>query len=57
MKTLAELLQLYLESLSPKETLSYEIAKQQLGSSFQLEKSAGFLKWLSTQTPDSSPSA
>ena len=57
MKTLAELLHLYLESLSPKETLSYEIAKQQLGSSFQLEKSAGFLKWLSTQTPDSSPSA
>lgn len=43
---LGSLLQQYLDTLTPKETLSYEIAKQQLGSSFQLEKSSGFLKWL-----------
>jgi hypothetical protein len=54
MKSLEELLQLYIDSLTSKEKLSYEIAKQQLGSSFQLEKSAGFLKWLSSQPKDSS---
>jgi len=45
---LGSLLQQYLDTLTAKETLSYEIAKQQLGSSFQLEKSSGFLRWLST---------
>jgi hypothetical protein len=45
---LGNLLQQYLDTLTTKETLSYEIAKQQLGSSFQLEKSSGFLRWLAT---------
>ena len=48
MRELEQLLQQYIESLTEKEKLSYEIAKQQLGSSFQLEKSSGFLKWLSS---------
>jgi hypothetical protein len=48
MQELQQLLQEYLDTLSTKEKLSYEIAKQQLGSSFQLEKSSGFLKWLSS---------
>jgi hypothetical protein len=43
------ILQQYLDTLTDKEKLSYEIAKKQLGSSFQLEKSSGFLKWLSSQ--------
>ena len=46
----ANLLQQYIDTLTAKEKLSYEIAKQQLGSSFQLEKSCGFLKWLATIT-------
>jgi hypothetical protein len=44
----------YLESLSEKERKSYEIAKEHLGMSFQLDKSVGYLKWLKTQTTTSS---
>lgn len=36
---------LYLESLSEKELKAYFIAKSQLGTSFQLEKSVGYIKW------------
>jgi hypothetical protein len=36
----------YLKTLSEKEFKAYEIAKDHLGSSFELEKSVGFLKWL-----------
>lgn len=41
-KTLGES---YVESLSPKEYKAYLIAKGHLGTSFNLEKSVGFLKW------------
>ena len=51
---LAKLLHQYIDTLTAKEKLSYEIAKQQLGSSFQLEKSCGFLKWLATISSRSS---
>lgn len=44
----------YLDSLSEKERKSYEIAKEHLGMSFQLDKSNGFLNWLK-QKPMSSP--
>ena len=37
----------YIESLSRKEKQAYEIAKSHLGSSFDLNKSLGFIKWLS----------
>jgi hypothetical protein len=40
-----ELQQKYLESLTPKEYMGYEIAKSHLGLSFQLEKSNGYLEW------------
>jgi len=40
-----DLLGLYLESLSEKEFKAYEIAKSHLGSTFDLEKSVGFLQW------------
>jgi hypothetical protein len=40
----------YLESLSEKERKSYEIAKEHLGMSFQLDKSVGYLKWIKTRT-------
>lgn len=42
---LQQLLELYLESLSEKEMKAYSIAKSHLGTSFQLKKSVGFLKW------------
>ena len=37
--------QKYLESLSEKERLSYNIAQSHLGMSFSLEKSRGFLEF------------
>jgi hypothetical protein len=50
LKTLKTLQEQYLETLSEKERKSYEIAKEHLGMSFQLDKSAGYLKWLKTRT-------
>ena len=41
-----QLEQKYIDSLSEKEKKSYEIAKEHLGMSFQLDKSVGYLKWL-----------
>jgi hypothetical protein len=43
------LLQEYLASLNEKEKKAYEIARDHLGTSFQLEKSNGFLKWKKTR--------
>ena len=37
--------QKYISTLSPKEKKSYNIAKEHLGMSFQLEKSVGFIEW------------
>lgn len=39
------LIQEYLETLSEKEMKAYEIARDHLGMSFQIEKSNGFLAW------------
>lgn len=38
----------YVESLSDKLRQAYLIAKEHLGTSFTLEKSIGYLKWLET---------
>ena len=35
----------YLQSLSAQETQTLEIAKDHLGSSFNITKSIGFIKW------------
>ena len=48
-KSAKSLLEQYIDSLSEKERKSYEIAREHLGMSFQLEKSVGYLKWLKTQ--------
>jgi len=40
-----DLLQMYLDTLSKKEYASYLIAKSHLGTSFQLEKSNGYIQW------------
>jgi len=39
------LLSNYLDSLDEKNKLAYEIAKDHLGTSFDLEKSIGFIKF------------
>jgi len=35
----------YLKQMKPEEKLTYEIAKDHLGSSFDIYKSIGFLKY------------
>jgi hypothetical protein len=40
----------YIESMTPKEKKAYQIAKSHLGSSFQIEKSIGFIAFVKTQT-------
>ena len=36
----------YLKTLSPKQYKAYEIARDHLKDSFQIEKSNGFLRWV-----------
>ena len=48
-QTEQELMEKYIKTFSKKELQSYEIAKNHLGTSFQLEKSNGFLKWKKQQ--------
>ena len=36
----------YIKSMEPKDYLAYTIAKEHLGSSFTVEKSVGYLRWL-----------
>jgi len=40
----------YLEGLSEKEKIGIEIARKQLGSSFCLERSLGYLQFLKKET-------
>jgi hypothetical protein len=47
--TLIKLMEEYLETLSEKEKKSYDIAKEHIVSSFQLEKIVGFLKWVKSK--------
>ena len=44
-----ELMKKYVESMDDKERVAYEIAKDHLGTSFDLEKSIGFLKFKEKQ--------
>jgi hypothetical protein len=48
-----ELMQQYIDSLSDKERKAYMIAKEHLATSFDLEKSNGYLKWKRAKTIDS----
>lgn len=40
-----DIMKKYVETLSEKELQSYQIASSHLGTSFQLEKSRGYLEW------------
>jgi hypothetical protein len=44
------LIEMYINSMSNKDYLAYTIAKEHLGTSFTVEKSVGYLRWLSKQT-------
>ena len=39
----------YLTTLTPEEMIAYNIAKEHLGSSFDIEKSIGFLDFLGSK--------
>jgi Fe-S cluster assembly iron-binding protein IscA len=43
----SQYIQLYIDSMSAKELIAYTIAKAHLGSSFEIEKSVGYIKWKS----------
>ena len=48
------LLDQYIQSMTEKEIQAYHIAKDHLGSSFDLGKSLGFIQWKAKQaTPTS----
>ena len=42
----------YIESLTEKERITLEIAKEYLETSFNLKKSIGFTKWLKKNKPN-----
>jgi len=50
---LDKLEQEYLASLSEKERMGYEIAKDHLGSTFHLQKSNGFIAWFKKKKAES----
>ena len=41
----------YIQQLSEKEKIVYEIAKEHLGTSFNIEKSIGYKKWIKNAVP------
>ena len=41
----------YLEQLGDKERIAYYIAKEHLGTSFDVVKSISYLSWKKSQTP------
>ena len=43
----------YIQSLSEREHKAYLIAKSHLGSSFDLEKSIGYMEWKKNQSSSS----
>lgn len=48
----ADLISHYINSLDERNKQAYEIAKDHLGTSFDLEKSIGFLKYKEKQEQD-----
>jgi hypothetical protein len=50
MEKLDKFIEEYLMTLSEKEKKAYDIAKEHLGMSFQIEKSNGFIKWKKNKT-------
>lgn len=45
----------YLESLSEKEKIAYQIAKHHLGSTFDLSKSCGFIEFKQKYETNTNP--
>ena len=51
-ESLDKMMDVYLQQLNPKELIIYNIAKEHLGSSFNLELSIGFIKWKKSYIPN-----
>lgn len=41
-----KIIEAYIQTLTPKQLKAYEIARDHLKDSFQIEKSNGFLSWV-----------
>jgi len=54
-KKMKDYLQEYISTFTEKEKKAYEIATSHLGSSFNLEKSLGFIQWLKIRFQDVPP--
>ena len=46
MKEIKEYIEEYLNTLTDKQMIAYKIAVDMLGTSFDVEKSLGFKKWM-----------
>jgi len=55
MENQKELLEKYMQTMTPKEYKGYQIAKSHLKESFQLEKSVGFLQWVKQNNSNDAP--
>ena len=55
-KTENELLEIYITSLNDIEKKAFDIAKEQLQSSFSIEKSIGFIEWKKSYRDTTYPS-
>ncbi len=44
-KTISELVEMYMEQLEPIQKKALDIAKNHLGTSFNISKSNGFVEW------------
>ena len=51
----SELVQLYIQNLSEKNRIAFEIAQRCLGITFNVQKSIGFIKWKTEYTCTCSP--
>tara|TARA_B110000285_G_C15113659_1_gene612686 strand:+ start:388 stop:534 length:147 start_codon:yes stop_codon:yes gene_type:complete len=47
--TVQEMIEAYLKTLNDDEKYALDVAKKYLGSTYDLVKSNGFLKWKATQ--------
>jgi hypothetical protein len=44
----SKLVEEYIKSMNQKDYLAYTIAKEHLGTSFTVEKSVGYFRWLAS---------
>ena len=46
-----EIIDMFLDSLTPHQKKAFQIAKEHLGTSFDIQRSNGFQEWKKSQKP------